>query len=224
MPDRTDALRRLAAFAKEQLQAPVRQYFIDAARLRERPGPFTGLRLRGLRSVLADDLVLRLERLMADAALIATDGSPLSPAQRDSLIQRFEVQAQYMRAFVAQIDRLSEPQALARVASYTSAIVQVTPNVETATLRLPYRPGDRRLACKGYCKCHLDVRALAPGDWDVYWVLDPVAEHCDDCLQLAATWTPLKVRGGEIVKGVQVAPEELKMLKIALGIALQETA
>jgi hypothetical protein len=224
MPDRTDALRRLAAFAKEQLQAPVRQYYLDAARLRERPGPFTGLRLRGLRSVLADDLVLRLERLMADAALIASGGNPLTGVQREELARRFEAQAGYMRQFVGQIDRISEPQALARAASYTSAIVQVVPNVETVTLRLPIRPGDKRLECKGFCKCHLDVRALAPGDWDVTWMLDPVAEHCGDCIRLAATWTPLRIRNGQIEKGVEVGPEELKMLKIALGLALRETA
>jgi hypothetical protein len=224
MPDRTDALRRLAAFAKEQLQAPVRQYFLDAARLRERPGPFTGLRLRGLRTALADEMVLNLERLMADAALVATDGYPVRGVQAEELRRRFETQARFMRQFCQQIDGLSEAQALARAASYTSAIVQVVPNVETATLRLPIRPGDKRLECKGFCKCHLDVRALAPGDWDVTWMLDPVAEHCGDCIRLAATWTPLRIRNGQIEKGVEVGPEELKMLRIALGIALRETA
>jgi len=224
MPDHTDAMRRLAAVAKEQLQAPVRRYFADAARLRANPGPFTAFRLRGMRAGLADEMVLILERTMADAAFVATGGGPVQGVQAEILRRRFEEQARYMRAFCMQIDRHSEAQALARAASYTSAIVQVVPNVEAGTLRLPYRPGDKRLLCKGFCKCHLDIRPLAPGDYDVFWVLDPVAEHCDDCIQLAAMWTPLKIRGGEITKGVEVGPEELKLLKIALALALEGAA
>ena len=56
--------------------------------------------------------------------------------------------------------------------------------------RLPQYPGDGQTACLTNCACYL---TFAEGDYpwivEVTWHLTP-AEHCDDCIALAATWNP----------------------------------
>ena len=57
---------------------------------------------------------------------------------------------------------------------------------------LPYYPGDGTTACRANCQCHWDIRQIAPGVWDCYWILG-AAEHCEDCLSRADTDAPLHV-------------------------------
>lgn len=63
---------------------------------------------------------------------------------------------------------------------------------------LPQYPGDGNTACKVGCQCHLVIVPLEGTNWDVYWTLG-IAEHCKDCLRLARTWNPLRIRNGSII-------------------------
>lgn len=220
MPD-AQTVSRFGAFAGTYLVEPVSAYFEAVRRIAERPGPLSGIRLRGARAELAEQMVLRLERLHADAALLATGGRALTVEEAARLRQRFEEQARYMRAFVGQIDAHSELQAVARARSYVPAIVQTISAIATTGLpRLPYMPGDRRLACNGYCKCSLQIITLGgAGDFDVIWVLGDADRHCPDCLRLAAEWTPLRIRAGIVQNGKRLSPPELRMLYALAAIA-----
>lgn len=64
---------------------------------------------------------------------------------------------------------------------------------------LPQYPGDGQTECRTNCKCTLRITKLAGnGNFDVTWVL-ATAEHCVDCVRLAADWNPLQIRNGVIV-------------------------
>lgn len=55
---------------------------------------------------------------------------------------------------------------------------------------LPQVPGDGQTQCKTNCQCRLRIEdGDEPNTLFVYWELGP-AEHCPDCLQLAAEWNP----------------------------------
>jgi hypothetical protein len=55
---------------------------------------------------------------------------------------------------------------------------------------LPQVPGDGQTMCKTGCQCRLRIEdGDEPGVLLVYWELG-AAEHCPDCLQLAAEWSP----------------------------------
>jgi len=55
---------------------------------------------------------------------------------------------------------------------------------------LPQVPGDGQTACRTNCACYLQFEE---GDYpwivNVFWRLTP-AEHCEDCIALAASWNP----------------------------------
>lgn len=56
---------------------------------------------------------------------------------------------------------------------------------------LPQRPGDGRTVCLTNCKCALDFEE-DDAEVRVYWRLG-VAEHCPDCVGMAARWNPLRL-------------------------------
>lgn len=223
MPD-AGTVSRFGAHASAYLAEPVSAYFETVRRIDEHPGPLSGIRRRGARAAMADEMILRLETLHADAALLATGGRALTVEEAARLRQRFEEQARYMRAFVEQIDLLSEMQAIARAKVYVPAIVQTISTIATTGLpRLPYLPGDRRLACNGYCKCSIHiVRLEGAGDLDVTWVLGDADRHCPDCVRLAAEWTPLRIRGGIVQAGKRLPPHALRKLYALAAIAFHE--
>lgn len=202
----------------QSLTQPVRNYFARRDELLKNPGPFTGIRLGFLRFQLQSDMNIALSRLISYAAVIANGGQNLNQAQTAEARRRFDEQARYMRNFINQIDGMTEDAAVRRAASYTAAVIQTITAVQKLDLPvLPTYPGDLSLACNGYCKCHLVVKeGKGAGDWDVYWKLG-IAEHCPDCLRLAAEWSPLEIRGGQIVGGKHITPQQLEKLQ-ALGI------
>lgn len=104
--------------------------------------------------------------------------------------------------FVAAIKagKQSDAQIRARAQMYAQAIRAPYNRGESRAhgdLRLPQVPGDGQTACKTNCQCHLRYEPLYNADGavvavNVYWELG-VAEHCDDCVRLAARWNPLRV-------------------------------
>ena len=64
---------------------------------------------------------------------------------------------------------------------------------------LPQYPGDGQTRCNVGCKCHLRIVPLpGNGDFNVHWMLGQ-AEHCPDCVVLSFEWSPLRIRGGNIL-------------------------
>lgn len=58
-------------------------------------------------------------------------------------------------------------------------------------------PGAGKTRCLTRCRCHLAVTETET-EWLVRWVLDPAAEHCEDCISLGEKWNPLRVAKPEV--------------------------
>ena len=107
-------------------------------------------------------------------------------------------QYSYLDGFAKAIENgeLSEAQIRARASMYHDASVQAYEKGHAVMMgvpTLPAYPGDGATQCHGNCRCHWDIRD-AEGGWDCYWVIDPGAEHCPDCITNADRWNPLEVR------------------------------
>ena len=57
---------------------------------------------------------------------------------------------------------------------------------------LPAYPGDGQTQCQTNCKCHWQI-VEKEATWEATWILEPAAEHCDDCIANAGQWAPLVV-------------------------------
>lgn len=57
--------------------------------------------------------------------------------------------------------------------------------------RLSRYPGSGDTACRANCRCYLEFEE-SEIEWRVFWRLSD-AEHCEDCVGLAAEWNPLVV-------------------------------
>ena len=106
-------------------------------------------------------------------------------------------QYRYLHRFAQDVaaGRLSRRMIRARARMYAEAASQsferAKVRTQGLTYKLPQYPGDGRTQCLSNCKCYLDVRETAR-EWRVYWRLRP-AEHCPDCVDLAARWSPLVI-------------------------------
>lgn len=201
-----------------RLQAPIDAYY-DA---QEGTGPLSAVR-RGAAAVRTFPAFRdALTRAIDAAAVIGGDTNRAIRARLEAVKR---AQVVYAIGFIDALPGLTRVQALARAASYVSAIVQVISDVRTDSLpELEIYPGDERLICTAWCKCTLRVVKLAgSGNYDVYWELHP-AEHCEACLSMAAQWAPLPIRNGEITKETVFNWETSKMLQSIIALARSEAA
>lgn len=63
---------------------------------------------------------------------------------------------------------------------------------------LPDYPGAGNTACLTRCRCHWEYESVLDEEgvligYNCTWVLDPPAEHCDDCDAYSQQWAPLFV-------------------------------
>jgi hypothetical protein len=158
-----------------------------------------------------------LRQLHTEGALLGTAGNLSDPA-RSLLQDAISTDQYYANGFTSQLPQMSREAALARTQMYLPTQISTINELAALDLpTLPIYPQDDRLICTHYCKCHLDIRYLfGEGNFDVYWRMTPEAEHCDDCLQLAAMWNPLPIRGWQIMRAKQLSARELSILKAAL--------
>ncbi len=125
-------------------------------------------------------------------AIFANGGGPLSPEAITRLESTIAKEAKYLADFADGVSNgtVSELQARARARQYSQAMEQSywnewkadianTPDLSHLPL-LTNSPGDGQTQCRGNCQCLLEVTEMG-----INWVLNP-AEHCDDCLALAA--------------------------------------
>lgn len=101
----------------------------------------------------------------------------------------------FMQNFAKDIidGKLSPAQVNARMKLYFESSTQAFERAKVAAigLTLPQYPGDGRTQCRSNCKCEWDIHETE-ATWECYWRLNP-AEHCDDCLNNAATYNPYVV-------------------------------
>jgi hypothetical protein len=113
-----------------------------------------------------------------------------------SLGNQLRNQYGYLQNFAQEIaaGQLSDAQIAARGRMYFASATQAFERAQTSARGippLPQYPADGNTICKTNCKCRL--RFVEKDDaWEVFWTLG-TAEHCPDCLELAAAWNPLIV-------------------------------
>lgn len=206
---------------KIALQRPVRDYYDSLAKLNEGGGVFRNVTNRIRRTLLKQNLRLTLrqtvEQAHVDEARRRLGVKQLTPRQYNQIQPLIGRQLQYLAGFLNDVDTMTPEQAIQRIALYANAVLQTGSFAVALVLpRLPIYPGDTSLKCEGFCRCSLSVVRVGDGDYNVYWLLDPLGrEHCEDCLKLAAEWSPLEVRGGVIsVRHLTAKQKELIMMTI----------
>lgn len=140
------------------------------------------------------------------AALIASDGV-LTPLVRQIVSARVARELGFLRSFAGEMEDGRFPvDAEARIRQRSKLYSgSADATFEETRLRnmglppLPAYPRDHSTDCRGFCYCHWDIIQLdGDGNWDAFWVHDPLQDNCEHCPQRGKTWFPLKIRGGEI--------------------------
>lgn len=119
-------------------------------------------------------------------------------------------QLDYLNNFLAaiQVNRAAgggwTPGYNARARMYVTSIVAPFWYGETEGLPLPALPGDGSSDCGQNDACGWDIHWIdrEKGDADCYWLLNQqriVVEHCQQCIERARQWKPLKVRNWRLV-------------------------
>lgn len=118
------------------------------------------------------------ERLGVQAGGTLISPGRLSRAERADITRAVIGQAEYLNRFTDQVEAgdLSNAQIRARAAQYAQSLRTTYSEAATFGADLPFQPGDGGTACGVHCQCSWQQRS---GAW--YWVLDPLADHCDDC-------------------------------------------
>lgn len=204
-----EQLRTFLIEYEDKLQAAVEAYFDDLA---QADAPKTGLarllqpanaaitRLIA-RQTIAETLRELLRAMHFKAAVIGNGSQGIDAGQHMAALDAIDEQLVYLDGYLKDLPGMTRTQALDRIVKYVLPAVQTISDSMTVHLpNLPHYPGDRDLACHGFCRCHLEVKRLGPNDWDVFWFLDAEGvEHCPDCVELAFAWSPLKIRDGQII-------------------------
>lgn len=142
--------------------------------------------------------------LLATSAAIARGGLAGVTPDDTLLVQRAAaIQDDYLGRWARSIaDPTPTPLAFAltRAGMYAGSATSVFYQIQTLAMGLPdlpRYPGDGSTECLTYCKCRLRIDQLE-GDrnYDVYWLIDIVAEHCPDCIALGTSWSPFRIRNG----------------------------
>lgn len=234
MPD----MQGLIQAARDALVANVQEYYAELGAIAQRELAFQGqlLASRHERPARYDVLQFQRERMIAaselEKRLIATisdyhyraaalgKGEGLNLQEVSLVAQQITRQKMFLRGFINELPKLSQGQAEVRAGSYAGSISQAANIPALNELpQLPQRPGDGQTECKYWCKCHLKIEPVeGAGNWNVYWRLGQ-AEHCPDCVSLAARWNPLEIRSWAITGTKSVTPEELSKLRSMLAIA-----
>jgi hypothetical protein len=216
----------------ERLQAPIQAYYEEIAAIDR---PRTGI------SRLFGPILSRLERVAARTrvrermrqtiASLHTEAAQRAAGQAGTFVdlnalrERIAAEWEALDGFLKDLPNMSEAAAKARAALYMAAVHQTEQRFRVAMLpTLPVYPGDRRLACEGFCKCHLQVERIGSADWDVYWRLNYEAEHCVDCINLSAEWNPLRIRNGDIVGWKALSEHDRAVLKQVRDALLEHWA
>ncbi len=120
----------------------------------------------------------------------------------DELTDALAEQYAYLKGFRQTVAEFSGDEAPwgaweARAAMYGDAIGASFWRSYAGGWPLPAYPRDGTTQCLTHCRCEwrIDVLDQEAGDADAYWELSPV-EHCQTCIERAAQWAPLRIRGG----------------------------
>jgi hypothetical protein len=136
-----------------------------------------------LRGLFQGALRLHYTRLM----LAALGDKDPTEGQLNELNRRLQAQYLLFEGFLVDlaVGSMSEKRALWRAGMYApdrgTFIYFSIP--EAVAKLMPGLPGDICLG-DGLCGCYLDYSEDIEGNVSVYWVVDPIKEHCEVCLDM----------------------------------------
>lgn len=149
--------------------------------------------------VWEDDMQRELTKFHT-AAYIAGAGRQMSLDElaRKRIAGDVRVQLAYLDKFAGEIQDAGTFEASwqARAESYADSIKIPYWAGRTKVLPLPAMPGEGT-QCLTHCKCLWSVDALneEAGDYDATWIRN-ASDSCATCIERAAQWSPLRIRGG----------------------------
>ena len=103
----------------------------------------------------------------------------------------------YFQKFAEEVKNkeLTGSKILQRIRMYGEAATQgyEQAKAKSHAIKLPEYPADGNQRCYSNCRCHWELDD--DGDYvKAYWRLNPVAEHCDSCVNNSRKWKPLRVK------------------------------
>lgn len=140
-----------------------------------------------------------LARYHAAAMLAGAGVDDLSPTMRTSVTRDLTYQLSFLEQFGVVIQEADAfmPGWQARAAMYARSIQVPYWKGATRLLPLPAMPGEGT-DCLTNCKCSWEVSQLeGDNNYDAYWRRS-VDDSCATCRQRELSWSPVRIRGGEL--------------------------
>jgi len=180
------------------------------AEARERMRRLIEALLAGSLLLTAWRLRMRTEIRRLHFAIVIIAGGDLDndPELRRRVLLEVEQQMRYLERWVMQLQAKEltpelEAAMTNRASLYAVSALRSFEIGHTRSLGLPFMPfypKDRTL-CKMGCCCRWRYEQVrGNGNWNCYWELDPLCDHCGTCLARERVCYPLQVRGGVILK------------------------
>ena len=120
----------------------------------------------------------------------------------DALKKLITAQFTYLQKFAEEIKNgeLTGAKILQRVGMYGEATTHGYEQAKARShnIKLPEYPADGNQMCFMNCRCHwkLEDDPKKPEYVLATWKLNPLAEHCQSCLNNADKWNPLRIKKG----------------------------
>lgn len=148
--------------------------------------------------VWRDEIARQIQKHAAAAYLAGSRQMSLDELARKRISGDVRVQLEYLDRFAVEIQDGSTFEAgwQARAESYADSIKIPYWAGRTKVLPLPAMPGEGT-QCLTHCKCLWSVDTLDEdaGDYDATWIRN-ASDSCATCIERAAQWSPLRIRGG----------------------------
>lgn len=152
-------------------------------------------------SVWQKKMAALLSRYGQAARLLGLGADSLNVQDIKAVKKYLAEQFGFLDNFAAVIKSATEynPAWLPRAQMYGASTVTEYWEGKTAGLPLPAQPG-QGTQCLGNCHCSWEIAWLdkKAGDADCFWRLGE-AEHCQTCLVRSKKWSPVQVRGGNLI-------------------------
>jgi hypothetical protein len=145
-----------------------------------------------------DEVARQLKRYAMAAYVSGANGA--APA-RDLIDGIIKAQLEYLAAFRDEIKAAGawEPRWQSRAQMYADSIKNPWWSGKTRGWALPAMPGDGTTQCLTRCGCAWEIDELAgDGNADAYW-RRAKSDSCQTCVEREAQWSPLRIRGGELL-------------------------
>lgn len=149
-----------------------------------------------------DSMASLITRYHLAGWMLGQDDTVISDADNIVLLGLIKSQMDFLNNFKLTVQGADEflDGWIERSESYALAVNSTYWQGRTKFLPLPAMPG-QGTQCLTNCKCEWRIETISEenGDYDAYWELEPGAEHCQTCLQRAADWSPVEIRGGQLI-------------------------